>query len=130
MKQWMKKMLARGWQRKYDRLLEKKTVSYDTWIKNREMERTEEGDDGSPLTVKQVPYEACTSFCLGKVLEKETADIILFVDSGGRASDGAEQEVAGYFSAWGGGSGAADRMAGSRQCGRHRRRRGSDALWG
>lgn len=111
MKQWMKKMLARGWQRKYDRLLEKKTVSYDTWIKNREMERTEEGDDGSPLTVKQVPYEACTSFCLGKVLEKETADIILFVDSGGRASDGAEQEVAGYFSAWGGGSGAADRMA-------------------
>ena len=75
------------------------------------MERAGEGDDGSPLTVKQVPYEACTSFCLGKVLEKETADIILFVDSGGRASDGAEQEVAGYFSAWGGGSGAAGGVA-------------------
>ena len=97
MKQWIKKILADGWRRKYDRLLEKKTVSYDTWIKKTEMEREEGG--GSELTVKQVPYEACSSFCLGRVLQKETADIILFADSEGRVSDLAERQVAEYFSA-------------------------------
>lgn len=97
MKQWIKKILADGWRRKYDRLLEKKTVSYDTWIKKTEMERGEGGDSG--LTVKQVPYEACSSFCLGRVLQKETADIILFADSEGRVSDQAERQVAEYFSA-------------------------------
>lgn len=101
MKQWIKKVLADVWRRRYDRLLEKKTVSYDAWIKRVETESAEdeEEDDASPLTVKQVPYEACTSFCLGKVLEKETADIILFADSDGRVSDRAKQAVAEYFSA-------------------------------
>lgn len=96
MKQWIKKILAGRWQRKYDRLLEKKTVSYDTWIRKTEMERGE-GEDGG-LTVKQVPYRACSSFCLGKVIQKETADIILFVDSDGRVSDSAERLIAEYFS--------------------------------
>lgn len=101
MKQWMKKMLADRWRKRYDRLLEKKTVSYDTWIKEIETEKTEsgEGNGGSLLTVKQVPYEACTSFCLGKVLEKETADIILFASSDGKVSDRARQAVAEYFGA-------------------------------
>lgn len=101
MKQWIKKILADGWRRRYDRLLEKKTVSYDAWIKKAESERAEgeEESGGSPLTVKQVSYEACTSFCLGKILEKETADIILFAASDGEVSDRAKQAVAEYFSA-------------------------------
>lgn len=95
-KQGIKKLLADRQRGKYDKLLEKKTVTYDAWIRKREQERNrdkEEGERGSSLSVKLVPYQACGSFCFGRMLQTETADIILFADSCGTISEYAKEEV-------------------------------------
>ncbi len=100
-KQGIKKLLEDRQRGKYDKLLEKKTVTYDAWIRKREQERNrdkEEGERGSSLSVKLVPYQACGSFCFGRMLQTETADIILFADSCGTISEYAKEEVAEYFS--------------------------------
>lgn len=97
-KQRIKKILADWYGHRYDKLLEKKTVSYDAWIREMEKGRKERRKGNNSLKVKPVPYEACSSFCLGKTLPKETADIILFMDSNGKASEFAEEAVAEYFS--------------------------------
>lgn len=97
-KQRIKKLLADRQRGKYEKLLEKKTVTYDSWIKEKEKERDGEERENSSLMVKPVPYEACSSFCLGKILQTETADIILFADSCGTVSEGAAEKVAEYFS--------------------------------
>ncbi len=100
-KQGIKKLLADRQRKKYERLLEKKTVTYDSWIREKEKERAGGRDGGGSLTVKEVPYEACMDYCLGNSLRQETADIILFTDSSGRIRDGAVEEVAEYFSSHG-----------------------------
>lgn len=96
-KQGIKKILTGIQQEKYNRLLEKKTVSYDAWIRQTERKREKEQAGSSALSVKEIPYEACSSFCLGKVVQKETADIILFADSCGQTSSFAKEAVAEYF---------------------------------
>lgn len=100
-KQRIKKLLAGRQREKYERLLEKKTVTYDSWAKKTERERNGGHSQDSPYTVKEVPYESCVDYCLGKSLQTETADIILFADSSGRVRDGAREEVAEYFSCHG-----------------------------
>lgn len=98
LKQVIKEVLADRQRRKYGQILEKKTVSYDAWIRQIEEERAQSLDNSGALRVKEIPYEACMDYCLGKALQKETADVIVFVDSRGIISDNAREEIGEYFS--------------------------------
>lgn len=100
-RQWVKNRLA-DWQRwKYGRLLEELSVTYDEWIRKTEQEKFggENGrrEDGLPLTVRQVPYEACRDYLSGAAVETESADVVLFAAAGGQVGAFAEKAVADYF---------------------------------
>lgn len=94
-KQQVKKKLAVRQQRKYYKLLDRMTVTYDAWIKE-----TEEKLDNGKIEngqVKRVPYEACKSYLTGNSLQTETAEAVLFAESDGEISGFAEKLVAEYF---------------------------------
>lgn len=100
-RQWVKNRLA-DWQRwKYGRLLEELSVTYDEWIRKTEQEKFggENGrrEDRLPLTVRQVPYEACRDYLSGAAVETESADVVLFAAAGGQVGAFAEKAVADYF---------------------------------
>lgn len=102
LKQAVKKVLADGQRKKYRRILEKKTVSYDAWIRQIEEERAkvrEEGHQLHGLKIKEIPYQACMDYCLGKTLPRETADVLVFMDAEGMAGENAREEIGEYFSA-------------------------------
>ena len=70
LKQVIKEVLADRQRRKYGQILEKKTVSYDAWIRQIEEERAQSLDNSGALRVKEIPYEACMDYCLGKALQE------------------------------------------------------------
>lgn len=101
LKQVVKELLADRQRKRYERLLEKKTVTYDAWIRQTEEERAkarEEGQQLRTLHIKEIPYEACMDYCLGKALRRETADVLVFMDSQGMVSESAREEIGEYFS--------------------------------
>jgi GT2 family glycosyltransferase len=103
MKAWLKGKLIEGQRKKYDRLFEKKSVSYDEWIRKREetlRERLEEETrsyGGRKLSVKQIPYEAAKDYLTVGGVGKEEADIVLFQASGGRCSELSEELISNFF---------------------------------
>lgn len=116
-KQWIKKGLTDRQYRKYEKLLEKKTVSYDAWIKEAEKvwlaeeeaekvskkkhagSRREENGYGAACDVRlrQVPYSACRDYVMGNVLESDTAKVILFAEDDGKVSEIAKRVVFEFF---------------------------------
>ncbi len=102
LKRAVKEVLADGQRKKYGRILEKKTVTYDAWIRQIEEERAkvrEEGHQLHALKIKEIPYQACMDYCLGKTLPRETADVLVFMDAEGMAGENAREEIGEYFSA-------------------------------
>ncbi|TCL59294.1 GT2 family glycosyltransferase [Kineothrix alysoides] len=103
MKAWLKGKLIEGQRKRYDRLFEKKSVSYDEWIRKREetlKERLEEGTKaygGRKLKVKQVPYETVKDYLTTGGVGKEEADIVLFQASGGKCSELSEELISSFF---------------------------------
>ena len=60
-KQGIKKLLADRQRGKYDKLLEKKTVTYDTWIRKREQERNKDKEEeGAEKTRKKSSNRSST----------------------------------------------------------------------
>ena len=97
LKQWMKGGLAAWQRRKYDRLLEKKTVTYDGWIRRVETEKFGKGAGAVLPAVRQVPYEVLPAYLNGEMMYTDEADVVLFVGKGGMASEIAERVVSDYF---------------------------------
>ncbi len=99
-KQWAKKGLQDWQQRKYDRLMEAKAVSYDSWIRGKEKEKYGLGGQAHEeraLSVRQIPYEVCGDY-LGKgAMHREAAEVVLFVGEGGKVSGLAERVTADFF---------------------------------
>ncbi len=100
LKQWAKKGLQEWQRRKYDRLMEEKAVSYDSWIRGREKEKY--GPDSQThgeraLSVRQVSYEICRDYVGKGVMHRESAAVVLFVGEGGNVSEIAERVTAEYF---------------------------------
>lgn len=100
-KQVLKEMLADRQRKKYGRILEKKTVTYDAWIRQMEKERADvrEEERLPDTSVKEIPYEACRDYCLGKALRGEKSEVLVFTDSQGIISESAREEIGQYFSA-------------------------------
>ena len=100
-KQVLKEMLADRQRKKYRRILEKKTVTYDAWIRQMEKERANarEEERRPDTSVKEIPYEACRDYCLGKALRGEKSEVLVFTDSQGIISESAREEIGEYFSA-------------------------------
>lgn len=94
-KQQVKKKLTVRQQRKYYKLLDRMTVTYDAWIRETEEKQGNSNIDNEQ--VKRVPYEACKSYLTGNSLQTETAEVILFSEGGGEISGFAEKLVAEYF---------------------------------
>lgn len=87
-----------AWQRwKYDRMLEKKTVTYDGWIRRVEAEKFGEEAETGRLSVRQVPYEVFWDYLNGEMMGAEKADVALFVGKDGTVSEIAERVTADYF---------------------------------
>lgn len=97
MKQHVKNVLVNRQQKKYDRLLEAKTLSYDVWMKGVEKELAERKRPGSSFSVKRVPYDACKEYFMGKAVSMETAEAVLFVDSQGKVNELAEELIGDFF---------------------------------
>lgn len=85
--------------KKYDKQLEKKTISYDTWIRNQESKLQEDigQNAGNHLVIKRVPYEVCESYLSGSELARENADVVLFLDSDGKEAELAEYLITEYM---------------------------------
>lgn len=96
-KQWVKNGLLAWQRRKYDRLLEEKTMVYDSWIKQVEAERYGADCETEGVMVHQVPYEVCRDYLTKGAMEKDRADVVLFAGGNGRVSDIAKKVTAEYF---------------------------------
>ncbi len=94
LKQLLKEKLIEVQRKKYCKQLDRKTVTYDAWIRKQERKLREDvlHNDGSQFIIKRVPYEVCESYLRGSELTKEKADVILFLDS-----EGEEAELAEYY---------------------------------
>lgn len=97
LKQWMKNELL-GWQqRKYYRLLEKKTVTYDSWIKRVEKEKYGDGSSERAVSVRKISYEICEEYLKSGAMREDGADVVLFVGENGVLSEIAEGVVVDFF---------------------------------
>ncbi len=103
MKAWLKGKLIEGQRKQYDRLFEKKSISYDEWIRKKEevlREKLEEETGaygGRRLSVRQVSYGEAKGYVTGGGVGKEEADIVLFQASGGRCSELSEELISSFF---------------------------------
>lgn len=97
LKRWVKDGLAAWQRRKYDRLLEEKTVTYDGWIRRAEADRFGKEAGSGPLSVRQVPYEVLPDYLSGEMMHADEAEVVLFVGKDGAVSEIAETVVADYF---------------------------------
>lgn len=99
-KKWIKKGLSDRQCRQYDRTLEKKTVTYDAWIRDAERVWTEseiQSVEKASLQVRYIPYEACKDYVMGTALQSELAHVVVFADDNGKVSDIAQSVVADFF---------------------------------
>lgn len=103
MKHLLKEKLIAVQQKRYNRLFEKKAVTYNTWICAREKalaERLAEESalcGGSAISIKRIPYEAVSSYLTLPNIAKETADIILFQAEDGKEAELAEGVIGNFF---------------------------------
>ncbi len=103
MKAWLKEKLVEVQRKQYDKLFEKKSISYDEWIRKREetlRERLEEETrayGGRKLSVKHVSYEAVKDYVKEGGVGEEEADIVLFQASGGKCSELSEELISSFF---------------------------------
>ena len=102
-KAWLKEKLIEGQRKRYDRLFEEKSVSYDEWIRKREdalrdsLAEETKAYGGRTLSIKRVPYEAVKDYLTAGGADKETADIVLFQASGGKCAVLAEELINDFF---------------------------------
>lgn len=102
-RQMVKEQLVKRQQKKYFKLLEEKTVTYDVWIKETEQKIAErlkgQGLDSncSFPDIRQIPYEACEAYVTGSNLQKENAELVLFADTDGQLGPLALPLVKEYF---------------------------------
>lgn len=98
----LKERLIAVQQRKYNKRLEKKTVTYDAWIREKEKQLAEElaGYGKEKLTFRKVPYEAAESYLNVRNIAGEDADIVLFHASGGREAELTQILISDFFIAY------------------------------
>lgn len=102
-KAWLKEKLIEGQRKRYDRLFEEKSVSYDEWIRKREdalrdsLAEETKAYGGRTLSIKRVPYEAVKDYLTAGGADKEAADIVLFQASGGKCAVLAEELINDFF---------------------------------
>ena len=102
-KAWLKEKLIEGQRKRYDRLFEEKSVSYDEWIRKREdalrdsLAEETKAYGGRTLSIKRVPYEAVKDYMTAGDAGKEAADIVLFQASGGKCAVLSEELINNFF---------------------------------
>lgn len=101
MKRWIKEKIIGIENRRYHRLLERKSISYDAWIRKREVmleQELKEMGEVSKLTFRWIPYEAAQSYVtMYEMEEEESADITVFLAQDGKASVLSEAAMSRFF---------------------------------
>lgn len=94
----IKHVLINRQHKRYNRLLEEKTISYDTWIKKTEKKLAERASGAaSVISVKAVSYDVCREYLTGNALAAEEAEAVVFADACGRLSDLATELIGEFF---------------------------------
>lgn len=86
-------------QKRYFRLIDKKTVTYDGWIRQKEAAVMEKAGEipVSGQEVRRLPFSAAAEYVCGNELLKETAEIVLFMAENGEESQLAEPLLTSLF---------------------------------
>lgn len=91
----LKEKLIEVQRKKYSKQLDRKTVTYDAWIRKQEEKLREDirKSEGNQFIIKRIPYEVCESYLNGSELAEENADVVLFLDSQGKEAELSEDFI-------------------------------------